>query len=72
MERKKFTDSLHVREYGFWNPEIFSCKILGFGIRNTTQGFRNPPSSTDKKFVIYGVESRTDPRLSWILLHGTS
>ena len=58
MERKKFTDSPHVRDSGI--REIFLVKsgILGFGIRNTAQRIRNPPSSTDKESVIYGGESR--------------
>ena len=43
MERKKFTDSLHVREYGFWNPKNFFLWIpeswaLEYGIQLKESG----------------------------------
>ena len=51
------------------NPGTFllvESENLGFGIRNTVQGFRNPrsigirnPSSIDKESGIHGVESRS-------------
>ena len=42
MERKKFTDSLHVREYGFRNQGNFSCKIRNPGLWNPEYSLRNP------------------------------
>ena len=55
MERKKFTDSLHVREYGFWNPENFvvDSGILGFGIWDTAQGIRNPTDDWNPESRLY-------------------
>jgi len=66
---------LNVRESGLRNPGILLVEsgILGFGIRNTAQGPRNPfndyiknPSSTDKKFGIkypdYGIQD-VEPRI---------
>ena len=44
METKKFTDSLHVREYGFWNLENSSCGFRKPGLWNMGYSSRNPES----------------------------
>ena len=64
--KEKFTDSPHVREYGFRNPENFCWKIWNPGLWNPGYRFRNPESSGFDWQIrnpvpesgIYGMESR--------------
>ena len=67
-----------------WKIFLMESRILGFGIRNTAQGVRNPtndwnqnPSSTDKYGnPVPGIRNPQrgfqNPRLPWIPLHGVN
>ena len=48
---KRRSYSPHVRESGFGNPG--KSGILGFGIRNTGQGIRNPTKDWNPEFKFY-------------------
>ena len=80
----------HLMESGFRNPEwllLSGSGILGFVIRNTDQGIRNPTNywNPESKFQkqkpvirnpVPGIQNSwsgiENPRLSWILLHGAT
>ena len=89
IEVSKLIRSPHIRESGFRNrPEsrkflLVQSGILGFGIRNTSQGIWNPTKdwNPESKFhwqtirnpvpgIWYLLRRIHNPVLSWIPLHG--
>ena len=89
IEVSKLIRSPHIRESGFRNrPEsrkflLVESGILGFGIRNTSEGIWNPTNdwNPESKFhwqtirnpepgIWYLLRRIHNPTLSWIPLHG--